>query len=207
MYDLALFVHLLGVALLVAAVATTLVATLRAQTVATVRDLRLVTAVTRKIDVVIGPAMLLILAPGLYMVARGGDDGSISWTSGWVDVALVIFAVMAVLGPTVEAGHAKRLQAAAAEVPDGPLPAGLDRLRRDATAMYVSFFGVSQILAFLYLMSNKPGLLGSLVACAVAAVVSAVLASRRLRSLSSGSSGPASEVPGAQASPGVAPTA
>src|SRR5690348_1703287 len=166
MYDVALFVHLLGVVLLVGAVATTLVATLRAQTVATVQELRSVTAVTKKIDMVIGPAMLLILAAGLYMVAVGGDDGGITWSSGWVDVALVIFLVMAVLGPTVEAGHAKRLMAAAAQVPDGPVQGDLDRLRRNATAVYVSFFGASQILAFLYLMSNKPGLVGSLVACA-----------------------------------------
>ena len=206
MYNLALFVHLLGVALLVAAMTTTLVATLRAQTAATVQDLRSVTAVTRKIDLAIGPAMLLILSGGLYMVARGGDDGGISWTSGWVDVALVIFAVMTALGPTVESGHAKRLQSAAAQLPDGPVPAELDRLRRDATALYVSFFGASQILAFLYLMTNKPGLVGSLVACAVAAVASAAASSRRLRSLSSRSSGPAGDVPAPLADPGVAPT-
>ncbi|MGH3473133.1 MAG: hypothetical protein ACRDPG_13945, partial [Nocardioidaceae bacterium] len=90
MYDFVLFVHLLGVALLIATVTTALVATLRAQKVPTVQELRSVTAVTKKIDVVIGPAMLLILAAGLYMVARGGGDGTISWSSGWVDVALVI---------------------------------------------------------------------------------------------------------------------
>jgi hypothetical protein len=207
MYDLALFVHLLGVALLIAAVTTALVATLRAQTASTVQELRAVTAVTRKIDVVIGPAMLLILAGGLYMVARGGDDGGISWTSGWVIVALVIFAVMSALGPVFEAGHAKRLLAAAGQTPDGPVPAELDRLRRNPTALYVSFFGASQILAFLYLMTNKPGLAGSLVACAIAAVVSAVAASRRLRSLSTRPSGPTSTVSGAHVDPGVAPTA
>jgi uncharacterized membrane protein len=179
MYDVALFIHLLGFALLIGEVTTTLIATLRSQTVPTVQELRSVTAVTKKIDVVIGPAMLLILAGGLYMVARGG----ISWTSGWIDVALVIFLVMAVLGPTVEAGHAKRLLAAAAKEPDGPLPEDLDRLRREPTVVYVSLFGSSQIIAFLYLMTAKPGLVGSLVACAVAGAISAVVAAWRLRSL------------------------
>ncbi|MGH3471829.1 MAG: hypothetical protein ACRDPG_07265, partial [Nocardioidaceae bacterium] len=110
-------------------------------------------------------------------------DGTISWSSGWVDVALVIFAVMAVLGPTVESGHAKRIQAAAAELPDGPLPADLDRLRRDPVATYVSFFGASQIIAFLYLMTDKPGLAGALLACSVAAAVSVGVSFTRLRSL------------------------
>src|SRR5947209_17426025 len=119
MYDLALFVHILGVVLLVGAVTTNLVATLRAQRATTVAQIASVTAVTRRIDLVIGPAMLLILGPGLYMVSRGGDDGGIHWTSGWVDVALAVFLVMAVLGPTVESAHAKRLLRLATTLPDG----------------------------------------------------------------------------------------
>jgi uncharacterized membrane protein len=207
MYDVALFIHLLGVALLVGAVTTTVIATLRAQTVPTVQELRSVTAVTKKIDLVLGPAMLLILAAGLYMVARGGDEGGITWSSGWVDVALVIFLLMAVLGPTVEAGHAKRLLAAAAQVPDGPVPEDLDRLRRNATAVYVSFFGASQILAFLYLMTNKPGLVGSLVACAIAAVISVGLAAWRLRSLGVLPPVRLPEGPDTGAAPGATPAA
>ena len=183
MYDFALFVHLLGVVLLVAAVSTTLVATLRAQRAATVAEVASLTAVTKKIDLVIGPATLLILASALYMVARGGDDGGIRWTSGWVDVALVIFLLMSALGPTVEAGHAKRLLRLAAESPDGPVPPGLDAARRAPAGVYVSCFGAGQILAFLYLMTNKPGLLGSIAVCVVAGVLSAVVAAARLRAL------------------------
>jgi len=183
MYDVALFVHLLGVVLLVAAVSTTLVATLRAQRAATVGEVATLTAVTKKIDLAIGPATLLILASALYMIARGGDDGGIHWTSGWVDVSLVIFLLMSILGPTVEAGHAKRLLRLAAESPDGPVPTELDAARRAPAGIYVSFFGTSQILAFLYLMTNKPGLLGSTTACVVAGVLAAVLATARLRAL------------------------
>ena len=183
MYDLALFLHLLGVVLLVAAVTTTLVATLRAQTAASVGQLRTLTAVTKKIDVVIGPATMLILGSGLYMVSRHGDDGGIHWTSGWVDVAIAIFLLMSVLGPTVEAGHAKRLLQAVQGLPDGPVPADVDALRRSPLATSVSLFGTAQIVAFLYLMTNKPGLVGSLVACGIAGLVSVAAAAVRLRSL------------------------
>lgn len=183
MYDIALFLHLVGVALLIGAVTTTVLATLRAQTASSVSEIRLLTSVMKKIDHVIGPAMLLIFANGLYMVSRHGDDGSIRWTSGWVDVALVIFLVMAALGPKVEAGHAKRLLAAASLAPDGPVPASLDKLRRTPVPMYVSSFGVWQILAFLFLMTDKPGLTGSLATCAVAGAASAATAWLRLHSL------------------------
>jgi hypothetical protein len=182
-YQFALFVHLLGVVILVAAVTTTLVSTLRAQTARSVEQIRTLTAVTAKIDILIGPAMLLILAPGLYMVARGGDDGTIHWTSGWVDTAIAVFLLMSVLGPTVESRHAKHLSRLAAELPDGPVPTVLDDLRRRPLATHVTLFGASQIVAFLYLMTTKPTLLGGIAACVLAAAVSALLAGARLRSL------------------------
>jgi hypothetical protein len=71
-YNFALFLHLLGVVLLVGAVTTTLVATWRAQTTGSVAELRSLIAVTKRIEVVMIPAMLLIIGPGLYMVSRHG---------------------------------------------------------------------------------------------------------------------------------------
>lgn len=156
---------------------------LRAQRAATVAEVSALTAVTKKIDLVIGPATLLILASAAHMVARGGDDGGIRWTSGWVDVAFVVFLLMSVLGPTIEAGHAKRLLQLAAELPDGPVPPALDAARRAPAGVCTSFFGVSQILAFLHLMTNKPSLTGSITACVIAGLLSALLATGRLRAL------------------------
>jgi hypothetical protein len=71
----------------------------------------------------------------------------------------------------------------AVELPDGPVPPELDAVRRAPAPVYVSFFGVSQVLAFLYLMTNKPGLGGSVAACAVAALASVVVAAVRVRSI------------------------
>ncbi len=198
MYDFALFLHILGVVMLVGAVTTTLVATLRSQTARSVSEVRLLTSVTKKIDVVIGPAMLLILAAGLYMVSQHGGDGSITWTSGWVDVAIVVFAVMSILGPTVESGHAKRLLKAAEAHPDGPVPPDLDRMRSAALPTYVSLFGASQILAFLYLMTIKPALPGAIAACLVAAALSAAAATVRLRMLAPAPTAGAARVPRAK---------
>lgn len=195
MYDVALFLHILGVVLLVGAVTTTLLATVRAQRAATVAEVASLSAVTGKIDTVIGPAMLLILGPGLYMVSRHGDDGSIRWTSGWVDVAIVVFLVMAVLGPTVEAAHAKRLLRLATQAPPGPVPPELDAARRAPAGTYVTFFGVSQIVAFLYLMTNKPGLVSAIAVCVGGGLVSAVVATARLCSLASGAPGTVVDAP------------
>lgn len=183
MYAIALFLHLSGVVVLVAAVTTTLLATLRSQTAESVEQVRTLAATAAKVDLVIGPAMLLILAPGLYMVSRHGHDGSIRWTSGWVDVAVVVFALMAVLGPAVESRHAKRTFRLAGQLPDGPVPPELEAACRAPVGTYVTLFGVSQIFAFLYLMTSKPPLVGAITAVVLAGLLSTVVATIRLRGL------------------------
>jgi hypothetical protein len=52
-------------------------------------------------------------------------------------------------------------------------------------------FGAGQIVAFLYLMTNKPALTGALATCVIAAVVSLVVGFLRLRSLGPGTGEPA----------------
>ncbi len=183
MYNVALFLHLLGVALLVGSVTTTLVATLRVQTAGSVAELRSLTAVTKRIDVVIIPAMLLLIGPGLYMVSQHGGDGSIPWSAGWVGTALVVVLALAVIGGTVEARNDKRLRDAIASA-SGEWPQDdLRELQRASSPIYVGFFGASQIVALLFLMTNKPGLAGAIAACAVAASASAIAASIRIRSV------------------------
>ena len=92
---------------------------------------------------------------------------------------------MAILGPTVEAGHAKRVLRLAAELPDGPVPPALDDARRAPVGTYVAFFGAAQIFATLFLMTVKPGLPGSLAVFALAGLLSVAVSTARLRSLGS----------------------
>jgi hypothetical protein len=182
-YNFALFLHLLGVFLLIGAVTTTLVATWRAQTTGSVAELRSLTAVTKRIEVVMIPAMLLIIGPGLYMVSRHGGDGSIQWSAGWVGTALVVALLLAVVGSTVEAKYAQRLRDAIARASSEFPHDDLRALQRASIPMYVSFFGASQIVALLFLMTIKPDLTGSIAACAVAVAGSALAASARIRAV------------------------
>lgn len=181
MYDVALFGHLIGVVALISAVVMTVTGLLRAQRASTTSQIRMATGAVPVADRLIPPAMLLVLGFGLYLVSRHGDDGSIAWNAGWVDVSLVIFAVMAVLGPAVEARRTKALWTAACAADDEVITPEIDRLRRDPVLTHVSLFGSSQLVALLFLMSNKPGLPGSLAAVVVAAFVSVVLGRVALR--------------------------
>jgi Predicted integral membrane protein (DUF2269) len=154
----------------------TLSAVVRAQRARDVSGVRAAMAAAPVAAFLIPPGMALILGCGLYLWSRHGDDGGIPWTSPWLITAVAVFAVMSVLGPTVEEGRAKRIVAAAAAAPDGPVPPELDRLRCDRLLYHVIFFGASQIVALVYLMSVKPGLAGALMTVAIAAAASQAIA-------------------------------
>jgi hypothetical protein len=183
MYNAALFLHLLGVVLLVGSVTTTLLTTLRVQTAGSVAELRTLTAVTKRIEAFIAPGMVLIIVSGLYMVSQHGYHGSIPWSAGWVDTALFIAVLLSVIGRTVEARDAKRLHAAIDNAADKWPQADLRKLQLAASPIYSVFFGTSQVVALLYLMTNRPGLAVSIAACAIAAAVSAIAATIRIQSV------------------------
>jgi hypothetical protein len=183
MYNAALFLHLLGVVLLVGSVTTTLLTTLRVQTAGSVAELRTLTAVTKRIEAFIAPGMVLIIGTGLYMVSQHGYHGSIPWSAGWVDTALFIAVLLSVIGRTVEARDAKRLHAAIDNAADKWPQADLRKLQLAASPIYSVFFGTSQVVALLYLMTNRPGLAVSIAACAIAAAVSAIAATIRIQSV------------------------
>jgi hypothetical protein len=183
MYNAALFLHLLGVALLVGSVTTTLLTTLRVQTAGSVAELRTLTAVTKRIEAFIAPGMVLIIGSGLYMVAQHEYHGSIPWSAGWVDTALFVSVLLAAIGRTVEARDAKRLHTAIDSASDQWPQADLRELQLASSPIYSVFFGSSQVVALLYLMTNRPGLAASIGACAIAAVASAIAATIRIRSV------------------------
>lgn len=181
MYDVALFGHLIGVVALISAVVMTVTGLLRAQRASTTSEIRAAMGGIPVADRLIPPAMALVLGFGLYLVSRHGDDGSIAWNAGWVDTSIVIFAMMAVLGPAVEARRAKVLWLAACAATDEAVTPEIDRLRRDPLLTHVSLFGSCQLIALLFLMTNKPALPGSLGTVVVAALASAVLTRAALR--------------------------
>lgn len=177
MYDFVLFLHLTGVALLILSLSYSLggfFVARRARTVAGVRSALTFVPIVEK---TIGPAMLLLLASGLYMVGKLHWG----WGTGWVDVAIAIFVLMGFLGNKVEGKRIEAIREQVAELPDGPVPAEVDALRHDPILTHVAFFGAFQVWAFLYLMTNKPGWGGAIATVAIAGSVSLVPARLALR--------------------------
>jgi uncharacterized membrane protein len=182
MYGTFLFLHLLGVALLVGSVTATLLTTLRVQTAGTVRELRSLVAGTKLGEFFIVPAMLIIIGSGVYLVVQH-DHGGIPWSAGWLVVSLALTLVVTVIGGTVEGSDDRRLRAAIASAPEEGPHEDLRAVQLAARPIYVLFFSTSQVLALLFLMSNRPSLAVSIAACVIAAVASVVVASIRIRAV------------------------
>lgn len=177
MYDVALFLHLVGVVILVISLSYTLGGLFRAQRATTVGGIRSSLGFLPVAEKLIPVGMLLILGFGLYMVG----DGHWGWGTGWVDVAIAIFLLMSVLGPAVESQRTGKLHAAVENLPDGPVPPEVDALRRDPVLTHVALFGAWQVVGFLYLMTNKPGWGGAIATAVIAAAISVPLARLALR--------------------------
>lgn len=172
MYHAVLFIHVLGATVLIGVVMMTLSGLLRAHRAVTNQQVRAAMSGVPVADRLLPPAMALVLGGGLYLVAAGKGYAALHWSAAWVVASLVVFAVMGVLGPAVESRRSKALLVAASNVADGPVGPEVDRLRRDPVLAHVTIFGAAQLVALLYLMTNRPALTGTLTAVVAAAVLS-----------------------------------
>lgn len=164
-YDTVLFIHLLGVGILIVAVGVELfgsLAMLRARTVGELRAATWTMPLTGKLHPL---AAAVFAGAGIYLATQA-DEFSVS--SPWVITAIVVTALFTVLGGAYVGRHAEELHKAAVAAPDGPLPADL-AARASDPAWHTTFRVLATfIAAFLYLMSRKPDALG----CVLLAVVS-----------------------------------
>ncbi len=179
-YNLALFIHLVGVIGMFAGVALAvggLLVAQRSRETAVVRSWMSVAAVA---DKTIAMTALVVLGSAIYMVNKIWD-----WDDGWIVVSLVVFAIQFVLGPTVDGRRMDAIRKLSIESPDGPVSPALSAklndpiLNTSMRTMTLVMFGV------IYIMVMRPGL-GDRIRDLVVSVViglalsaQAVMASRR----------------------------
>jgi hypothetical protein len=165
-YTLALFVHVVGAIGVFVGVGVWLFAAAalrRARHVAQVRALAGLTVASG--NVAVGGVLLLAVA-GAYMALT-------AWSAqaAWIVVATISFALLAPFGVLVIDPRIRALAKDAAAAPDGPLPASLAMRSRDplVAAGLCTYLGV--LLGIVFLMTNKPPLMASVVAMVVATLL------------------------------------
>jgi hypothetical protein len=161
-YHLALFVHLC--ALLVAISLATLVhfAEVRMRAARTLGELRQWGAIPRSIGKYFPLATLTLVASGAYMV-----QSVWTWHEGWI-IAALVGVVLLLAGGVVMGSRGSALGRTLAGDPHAPVSAATARLVRDPLARSASYGNTALSIGIVFIMVNKPPLLGALVSLAIA---------------------------------------
>ncbi|MGH2820322.1 MAG: hypothetical protein ACRDJ5_06690 [Actinomycetota bacterium] len=151
-YDIALFIHLLGVVTLFVALGIMQRGGARVRRAETSEHVRLWLGLLQTTPNMFPGAFAMILIAGLYMTVEVW-----TFTTSWVVVALVGVAVMVAVGVGVIGRGLNRMGAGVADVGEGSLPAEVRELIADR-ATWVSVFALNGLaLGILLLMATKPG--------------------------------------------------
>jgi hypothetical protein len=172
LYAFALFLHVVGVLLLFAAITTEGIALFQLRRATTTSQVVTWQGVA-KLARVFGPASVVaILVPGLYMMAT-----SWGWVP-WIAVGLLAWVAIAVMG----AVNGIRLSVVVAAATSDPHRIH-DLHARPFAVSWVTRLALS--LGIVFLMTDKPGLLWAVLSVAVAAgigVVAGLIATREMNS-------------------------
>ncbi len=128
-----------------------------------VEQVRTIASLIAQSGPVSGISLLLLLVTGLYMVASAWG-----FTTGWIDVALISLALIALCGAALIEPRRRAINRLAQETPDGPIPATLERLIHNPVLRTAVQTLAILLLGIVFLMTTKPSLIGSLIVMAVA---------------------------------------
>jgi Predicted integral membrane protein (DUF2269) len=179
LYSIVLFLHIVGAIGYFVGMGTwlfLLAALRRAQRVEQVRTL---TPLMGLIGPLILFSVLLLLAAGLYMAIT-------AWglLTGWIDVALISLLLIVPLGTAINEPRRRAIDRLAQEASDGPLARSLEQRTHDPVLLIAPRTMIIPLLGIVFLMTNKPSLLGSLIVMAVGLALGlawGVLISRTMR--------------------------
>ena len=176
-YTIVLFLHITGAIGYFVAIGTWLLAVVSMRRTQRVEPVRALVHLMGLLGPLFAISVLLILAAGLYMALT-------MWnlTSGWILVGLISLILIAPLGTALIEPRRRAIDRLASEAPDGPLPSSLEQHIHDPVLLTSVQTVLVLLLCIVFLMTTKPGWVGSLIVMGVAlllGLVSGVLVSRR----------------------------
>ncbi len=169
-YDVALFIHLLGVITLFLAMGLLQRGGARIRQAETLEHLRLWLGLVQTTRGMFPAAVVMLLATGLYMTAD-------VWTfeTPWVVTAIVGLLGIAILGALLVGRRFARIGRAAGTAGEGPVPPELARAIEDATPWVALSANNGAAIGILWLMATKPSWTGSIAVVVVLALVGALV--------------------------------
>lgn len=169
-YNLALFVHLLGVIGLFSATAVRLAvlfAAVRAPSVAIVRVYARLAILSDRVMPVAGVATI---GSGAYLVHELWR-----WDMAWIQVSLAAVLAMFFIGPVVSSRKLTQLARDADLIDDGPVPTALTTRINDPVLHLAEHVMTFAMLGIVYLMATKPPMPEAIATILVAAFAGVLL--------------------------------
>jgi len=178
-YTIVLFLHVSGAIGYFIGMGTWLFGLAALRRAQRVEQVRTLTNLAGRVGPLLGISVLLILVTGLYMAITAWG-----FQTGWILVALVSLILIAPLGTAFIEPRRRSIARLAQEAPDGPLPQALEQRIHDPILGTALQTVTILLLGIVFLMTNKPSLIVSLIVMGVALVLglaSGALVSRATR--------------------------
>ena len=158
MYTVALFFHVLGAIGLFIAISLFLVSVLRIRRAQTVEQLRDWVSLAGKAGQSIGGSSIVLVIPAIYMVLTVWG-----FATPWVLASMIVFVLTWVLGPAIGGRHVGTILQAAKAAPLGPVPSALRAQISSPSLWLGEVIRIAFLIGIVFLMTNKPGLVGTLI--------------------------------------------
>ncbi len=175
-YEIGLFIHILGVVTLAAAIALGFAAFSMMRRATTVQEVRVWGGIGRILSqyYVSSVAALVILLSGGYVISK--LDPLYSWSDGWIMWSLIALIVAVAGNLAVITPRMKAVGAAAGPAPDGPVPASVTEKLSDP-ALFAAIHGNMMLfIAIVWNMTTKPGGVGAFLAIVILGAIGAASA-------------------------------
>ena len=173
-YHYVLYVHLLSLLVGIGAGSVLLACLFQLRAARTVEQAVPWGIVSGKVARLFPVAILGLYGSGAYLTSETTFPWS--WSTRWVDVAIAGLAVVTAQGAGIAERTAKKLEAALHANGPGPLGAEARRMTLHPGLWVTELSNLGLVLGIVWIMTEKPGLGGSLAAVLGGYVVGAVLA-------------------------------
>lgn len=167
LYDVLLFLHIVGVVLLFAAITIETLAGARMRGADRVEEVASWAHFTEQATGPLhGISTLLLAVPGLWM-AHIND----LWSAAWVQIGIGVLVVAAAVGIGYSSTRVRRIGAAAGAAGPGPVDAALRAMARDANLWLVHHGLAGLGVGAIFIMAVKPGMVGSITSVVAAGLL------------------------------------
>ena len=176
-YQTVLYLHLLSLLAGIAAASIGTLCLIRLRTAQTLAEAVPWGMLAGTVGKVFPLVLLGFFATGAYMTSDVW-----TWDTGWIDIGIVALAILAIQGPVVAKRRAKLLQEALKQNGPGALGEHARRWTRDPALWVASLSNPALVLGVAWVMTQKPGTAGAIIAIVVAYAIGAAVALRFAKS-------------------------